>query len=124
MYTLKQLQDEAKLKADAPDVVDLEEEVSMLYLEQALALLEKAYVYVEVAHTPVQTQGHLKNNGGLRGHSVGEFFPFITMAQGTYDNMRWWVLNPQGQKVGQSWNSAVEAEQAAIAAHAAWSRGV
>ena len=47
----------------------------------------------------MNTQGHLLNNGGLRAHSVGEFYPFRIMAQGTPDNLRWWVIHPDGYKL-------------------------
>lgn len=50
------------------------------------------------------TSGHLANDGGIRGHSAGDFYPYRVMAQGKPDSLKWWVINPQGNKVG-SWCS-------------------
>ena len=58
------------------------------------------------------TAGHLSDNGGIRGHSAGEFFPYRLMAQGTMDNLKWWVVNPDGTKV-YAWRTV-----AAAVAHA------
>lgn len=46
------------------------------------------------------TAGHLQNNGGLRGHSVGEGFPFVVFAQGPFDKLRWKVKHPDGSVSG------------------------
>jgi len=42
----------------------------------------------------MQTKGHIQSNGGLRGHSVGEFFPFIVIGIGNKDE--WAVQHPNG----------------------------
>ena len=42
------------------------------------------------------TSGHLVNNGGIRAHSAGEFYPFRVVAQGTFDNLKWHVVWPDG----------------------------
>ena len=46
------------------------------------------------------TRGHLQSNGGLRGHSVGEHFPYVVFAQGPFDNIRWRVKCPDGRELG------------------------
>lgn len=46
-----------------------------------------------------KTSGHLSNNGGIRGHSAGDFYPYRVMIQGTFDNLKYHVINPQGDKV-------------------------
>ncbi len=43
-----------------------------------------------------RTKGHLATNGGIRGHSAGELFPFIVFAMGTFDNTRWCIKRPDG----------------------------
>lgn len=40
------------------------------------------------------TRGHLSDNGGVRGHSAGDIFPFILV--GTGDDM-WHVQLPDGR---------------------------
>lgn len=45
------------------------------------------------------TKGHLANNGGIRGHSAGEIFPYRIMIQGTFDALVYWVISPQGAKI-------------------------
>ena len=45
------------------------------------------------------TSGHLTTNGGIRGHSVGEYFPWRVMAQGKIENLTWWLISPTGQKL-------------------------
>lgn len=54
----------------------------------------------------VITKGHLANNGGIRGHSAGEFYPYRIMAQGKLDSLTWWVINPNGTKEQQFNDSA------------------
>ena len=44
------------------------------------------------------TSGHLKTNGGIRGHSAGDIFPWRVMAQGTMDNLKYWLIKPDGEK--------------------------
>ena len=43
------------------------------------------------------TKGHLSSNGGLRGHSVGPYFPVVLSQIGTFDNLRQLVITPTGQ---------------------------
>lgn len=45
------------------------------------------------------TSGHLSNNGGIRGHSAGDFYPYRVMAQGLLTSLKYWVINPAGEKV-------------------------
>ena len=42
-------------------------------------------------------KGHLVNNGGLRGHSVGDIYPWRVTITGTFDSLKYWVVNPQGK---------------------------
>lgn len=58
------------------------------------------------------TIGHLESNGGLRGHSVGEHFPFVVFAQGTFDAIRWRVVCPDGQDKGSFRSAKVAGEYA------------
>ena len=39
-----------------------------------------------------QTKGHLVNQGGIRGHSAGDIFPYIIMLKGTLDNLKYHVI--------------------------------
>ena len=50
---------------------------------------------------PAITSGHLANNGGIRGHSAGDIYPWRLMAQGTMADLRYWVINPAGEKVAK-----------------------
>ena len=47
----------------------------------------------------MKTSGHLINNGGIRGHSAGDFYPYKVMAQGMISNLTWWTLAPNGSKI-------------------------
>ncbi len=49
------------------------------------------------------TAGHLSDNGGLRGHSVGDIFPYRIMIQGKLDNLIYWVMNPKGKKCARAY---------------------
>lgn len=40
----------------------------------------------------IHTRGHLSGSGGIRGHSAGSVFPYVIVAQGTPDNLIWYVL--------------------------------
>lgn len=44
------------------------------------------------------TKGHLSTNGGIRGHSAGDIFPYRIMIQGTFDALKYYVINPDGTK--------------------------
>ena len=68
------------------------------------------------------TAGHLKANGGIRGHSAGDIFPWRVMAQGTFDSMKWYVIKPDGTKLGEGQYSSKSAYTVARLAHGLWSR--
>ena len=53
---------------------------------------------VVAEHGVAATLGHLASNGGLRGHSVGDIFPYIHMYKGPdFEN---WVRCPDGTEEG------------------------
>lgn len=43
---------------------------------------------------------------------AGAIYPWRIMAQGTLDDMVWWVVNPQGKKVSK-WQTPLGAQSAA-----------
>tara|TARA_R110000744_G_scaffold43892_2_gene98124 strand:- start:2058 stop:2753 length:696 start_codon:yes stop_codon:yes gene_type:complete len=45
------------------------------------------------------TSGHLSNNGGLRGHSAGDIFPWRVLITGKIDALKYWIVNPMGAKI-------------------------
>jgi len=52
------------------------------------------------------TSGHLSNNGGVRGHSAGDIFPWLVMGQGVPgSSFRWILVNPSGEKIGTFFTS-------------------
>lgn len=59
------------------------------------------------------TRGHCMGNGGLRGHSVGEYFPCVIYQKGTPDALTHWVLQPNGVHAGPhaTWDEAALAAQ-------------
>lgn len=65
----------------------------------------------------MKTSGHLASNGGIRGHSAGECFPFIVV--GTGDDM-WHVRSPDGRcspsykRAGQACAVALAAKQGKV----------
>lgn len=61
-----------------------------------------------MTHGVAATKGHVAGNGGLRGHSCGEVFPFVIYAQGTFDDLWYWVLQPNGLRIGpfKEWTKA------------------
>ena len=61
------------------------------------------------------TSGHLADNGGLRGHSAGDIFPWRIMSQGTFADMTHWVISPQGNKMGQGFKTVSAAMRSARA---------
>lgn len=71
----------------------------------------------------MKTQGHLSNNMGIRGHSVGEFFPFRVIAKGTFDELKWYVIHPDGHTTEGSWDLVKDACDAARLAFQEWSIG-
>lgn len=51
----------------------------------------------EEARGIAATRGHVQGNGGLRGHSVGDVFPYVIYAVGNpHGKLKWAVLTPQG----------------------------
>ena len=60
-----------------------------------------------------QTRGHTADGSGLRGHSVGDFYPYIVYATGPIDNIRWCIMKAgeplptAGDRVG--WPTAKQA---------------
>ena len=53
-----------------------------------------------MTHGVAATAGHLADNGGIRGHSAGEVFPFVIYQQGTFNELHHWVLQPNGLRIG------------------------
>lgn len=53
-----------------------------------------------MTHGVQATKGHVAGNGGLRGHSCGEVFPFVVYQRGTPDDLYHWVLQPNGLRIG------------------------
>lgn len=68
------------------------------------------------------TSGHLNNNGGIRGHSAGEIFPFRVMAQGKLDALVWHVIKPNGEKLGRGQTNITSAYKVAHLAFNIWSK--
>lgn len=52
----------------------------------------------DAPHGTAATLGHLASNGGLRGHSVGDIFPYIHLYKGP--NFENWVRCPDGTEEG------------------------
>jgi len=50
-------------------------------------------------------KGHLTNNGGLRGHSVGDIYPWRVMISGKIDALKYWVVNPSGRPIERFFTS-------------------
>lgn len=46
------------------------------------------------------TAGHRSDQMGIRGHSAGPVFPFVLYAQGTFDALGYWILQPNGLRIG------------------------
>ena len=64
----------------------------------------------------MNTQGHLQNNGGIRGHSAGILFPLRVLAQGQphkINGLQWIVVLPDGMALS-SHDKCEDAHQAAI----------
>lgn len=66
------------------------------------------------------TSGHLASNGGVRGHSAGDIFPFRLMGVGDFDNLKWYVIKPSGEQVGDGHSTVASAMKVARFAHAVW----
>lgn len=70
-----------------------------------------------MSHGVAATKGHLASNGGLRGHSVGESFPYIVVAQGnpnSPEGIKWNVRAPHGLNVAEGYDTAQQAEDVAM----------
>ncbi|UNA01089.1 hypothetical protein Micant_00012 [Erwinia phage Micant] len=61
-----------------------------------------------MTHGVAATSGHLANNGGIRGHSAGPVFPFVIYAQGEFGALSYWILQPNGLRIGgfTTWEKA------------------
>lgn len=57
-----------------------------------------------------ETRGHSTEQGGLRGHSMGEVYPYMVVGVGD----KWAVQTPDG-KIGEKFDTQAEAEAAAAA---------
>jgi len=67
----------------------------------------------------MNTSGHLSSNGGVRGHSAGDFFPFRVVVKGELDSLQYWVVSPTGEEL--DWYlTAGDACYAASRAHGQW----
>lgn len=65
-----------------------------------------------------QTKGHTADGSGLRGHSVGDVYPYIVYAKGIPGNLRWHVMHSGGWHCQADWPTAKQAyEWAAICKH-------
>lgn len=52
--------------------------------------------------------------------STDNIFPWRVMAQGKIDNLRWHVIKPNGDKLGEGQYSSESAFKVARMAHALW----
>ena len=71
----------------------------------------------------MKTSGHLASNGGIRGHSAGDVFPFIVLAVGTYDNLLWRIKKPSGGLMVSRFMSASRAHEVALYAKKRYEEG-
>lgn len=59
----------------------------------------------------VKTIGHKEEQMGLRGHSVGDVYPYIVFIKGNPNvALTWHVLHPNGVETGP-FNNAVDAHK-------------
>lgn len=65
---------------------------------QALQELDKQPDPAHKDHGVAATLGHLQSNGGLRGHSVGDVFPYVPFYKGA--SCEQWVRCPDGTEEG------------------------
>lgn len=75
---------------------------------------------VERLMTTSITSGHLASNMGIRGHSAGDIYPFRVMGQGKPDDIKWFVVKPNGEQLGDGHNTTASAYKVARFAHAVW----
>ena len=59
------------------------------------------------------TSGHLSNNGGIRGHSAGDIYPWRIMGQGTLNALKYHVIAPNGKKYNTGYTTTTQAMAAA-----------
>lgn len=79
-----------------------------------------------------QTKGHLQNQGGLRGHSVDNIYPFriISKPSGTVPLSgkkwfhTWYVVFPWGEEFPHEFATAHEAHNCAAYAKRVWDAGI
>lgn len=62
----------------------------------------------------MKTSGHLKSNGGIRGHSAGDIFPFIVLAVGKPDHLLWRIKKPNGELMASRFCTAWRAHEVAL----------
>lgn len=68
-----------------------------------------------------KTSGHLTNNGGIRAHSAGEFFPFRVIATGKMNAIKWHVVKPDGTRALCSHGTTAAAFTEARVLFSVWS---
>jgi hypothetical protein len=60
----------------------------------------------------LNTKGHIATNGGIRGHSAGDAFPFTVVAKGA--SPIWVVRLPNGTYMEREHTTARNAEHEAV----------
>jgi hypothetical protein len=62
----------------------------------------------------LQTKGHLVNQGGIRGHSAGDIFPYIIVLVGNPEILIRYNVIGKGIKIGQlTWKTYKQAHASA-----------
>jgi hypothetical protein len=60
------------------------------------------------------TSGHMSTQQGIRGHSAGDVFPYVIVAVGTPDELRWHITG-MGIAIGDSvWRTYAAAHNFAL----------
>lgn len=90
-----------------PKWSDQDERSAGIELKKLLALNSTGRLVAAI------TSGHLANNGGIRGHSAGEIYPFRIMAQGLLTSLKWHVIAPNGKKINTGYSTPAQAMTAA-----------
>ena len=62
------------------------------------------------------TSGHLAANGGVRGHSAGDFYPYRVVLQGEFGNLLHWVVAPSGEMLASFATTVAACETARLLA--------
>lgn len=57
---------------------------------------------------PIATKGHAEKHGGLRGHSIGDVYPYSVVGVGHAPTL-WGALDTRNGEVGTLWPSVDEA---------------